>query len=277
MPIKTHKPTTPSRRFMTSTDFRAQGNKKPNKALLVSKTRKVGRDGTGKISIHHRGGGHKRRYRLIDFAQGNIEKKGRITSIQYDPNRSANISEVVFENGDKAYMITPQAIEVGDTILTSAKPVEIKPGNRTILQNIPEGILVHNVEMNPGAGAALARTAGSSAKVVSHEEKYTQVQLPSGEVRRILSTCFASIGQVSNPDHSNVTIGKAGRKRWMGRRPVVRGKAKNPVDHPHGGGEGNQSIGLIHPKTPWGMPALGRKTRHKKASDRYIIRRRKKK
>lgn len=279
--MKTYRPTTSSRRFMTTTDFSMLSKKtkkqKIMKSLLGSMTRKTGRMKSGKISTQHRGGGSKKRFRIIEFKQSLLDNSAKVRSIEYDPNRTAFIAHIVFTNGIHGYILAPDGLKVDDKIIFSKDKVEMNPGNRTMLKNIPEGILVHNIELRPGSGGQFARSAGSSAKVVTHEKLMTQIQLPSGEIRFIFSNCFASIGQLSNIDHSNVEIGKAGRKRWMGRRPAVRGKAKNPNDHPHGGGEGNQSIGLIHPKTPWGMPALGKKTRNKtKQSSRYILKPRKK-
>ncbi len=278
MPIKSYKPVTPSRRYITTIDFSQLSKTKPKKALLASKTRKVGRDRSGTITVHHRGGGARKRYRIVTFDQPVQDIQGSIQSIEYDPNRTAFIAHLLFQNGQQQYILAPDGLKVGDTVVVSSKKIDIKPANRTQLQHIPEGIMIHNIEMQPDSRAGMVRSAGSSARIVSHEGRYTQVQLPSGEVRLFLSTCFASIGQVSNLDHSNMVIGKAGRSRWLGRRPTVRGKAKNPVDHPHGGGEGNQPIGLPQPRTPWGKPALGKITRKRnKLSNKYIIKRRKKK
>lgn len=278
MPIKSYKPVTPSRRYMTNTDFSELSKIKPNKKLLTAQTRKVGRDANGTISVHHRGGGTRKRFRAITFGQPVQDIEASVTSIEYDPNRTAFIAGVTFASGEQQYILAPDAVKVGEKIMVSKKKIDVKVGNRTILANIPDGIMIHNVEMQPDSHSSVVRSAGTAAKIVSHEGRYTQVQLPSGEVRLFLSECFASIGQVSNLDHSNIVIGKAGRSRWLGRRPVVRGKAKNPVDHPHGGGEGNQPIGLKHPKTPWGKPALGKITRKRnKPSNKYIVKRRKKK
>jgi len=272
MPVKHCKPTTPGRRQMTIATFQEVTKTKPEKGLTQRIQRKSGRNNQGKITTRHRGGGHKKLYRVIDFKR--IEKnniEGKVTSIEYDPYRTAYIMLVVYKDGEKRYHIAPQGISVGDKILLANK-TKLKPGNRMLIKNFPVGFTVYNIEISIGKGGQMIRSAGGSAKIMSQEDpKHTQIQLPSGEIRLINKKCYATYGIVSNADHSKVVIGKAGRTRYLGRRPQVRGKVKNPNDHPHGGGEGNQPIGLKHPKTPWGMPALGYKTRKKKYSDRMII------
>lgn len=272
MSIKIYKPTTNGRRGMTSASFEELTKKaKPQKRLLKKLNSKAGRNNQGKITIRHQGGGHKRNYRIIDFKQrdkANIP--GKVVSVEYDPNRTAYIMLVQYNDGDKRYHIAPEGIKVGEEIMTKEKS-KAKIGNRMCLKHVPPGYDIHNVELTLGKGGQIIRSAGSKGKVVAIESVYAQVELPSGEVRLINKNCFATIGTVSNIDHSNITIGKAGRKRWMGKRPSVRGKVMNPCDHPHGGGEGNQSIGLKSPMTPWGMPALGFKTRKRKYSDQMIV------
>ena len=272
MPIKTYKPTTPGVRQMTRDTFESITKTTPEKSLTLSKKQKAGRNNTGKLTVRHRGGGHKQRYRLIDYK--GYDKKGidaKVTAVEYDPNRNAYIMLLTYLDGEKRYQIAPEGIQVGDVIVAQEK-CKIKTGNRLQLKNIPVGFAIYNVELQPGRGGQTAKTAGSSAKIVSLEGPKAQVELPSGEIRFIEKKCYASIGTVSNADFSNIKIGKAGRNRWRGLRPQVRGKAMNPVDHPHGGGEGGTSIGLIRPKTPWGLPALGVKTRNRKATDKFIAR-----
>lgn len=277
MSIKNYKPTTPSRRQMTTNGFDAVTTSKPQKSLLTFVKNKAGRNNQGKITVRHKGGGHKRKYRLVDFDQTkklNIE--GKVTTVEYDPYRSAFIMLVTYVDGDKRYHLAPNDIQVGQSILTAEK-TEIQTGNRMQLRNIPVGYPIHNLELTPKKGGQMVKSAGSSAKVVSLEGAKAQVELPSGEVRLIPKDCYATIGTVSNHDHGNIVIGKAGRSRWMRKRPTVRGKVMNPCDHPHGGGEGANPIGLKHPKTPWGLPALGVKTRAKKKySNKDILKRRKK-
>ncbi|MCD6109167.1 50S ribosomal protein L2 [bacterium] len=272
MAIKNYKPTTPGRRGMSGYSFDEITKSKPEKKLTVRLNKRSGRNNQGRITIRHRGGGHKRLYRLVDFKRSdksNIE--GIVTAVEYDPYRTAYIMLINYKDGEKRYHLAPQDIKVGDKIILADK-VKLKPGNRMLLKNFPVGFMVYNIEITKGKGGQMIRSAGSAAKVVSQEDdSYTQIQLPSGEVRLVSKDCYASFGEVSNSDHSNITIGKAGRTRNMGRRPQVRGKVMNPNDHPHGGGEGNQPIGLKHPKTPWGMPALGYKTRRRKYSDRLIV------
>lgn len=272
MAIKHYKPTTPGRRNMSGYTFAEVTKTKPEKRLTTRLKKNSGRNNQGKLTIRHRGGGHKKLYRLVDFKRSdkrNIE--GKVVAVEYDPYRTAYIILVTYKDGDKRYHLAPQDIEVGNKIMLADK-TKLKPGNRMLIKNVPVGFSVYNLEINKGKGGQMIRSAGASAKIISQEDKrHAQVQLPSGEVRLINKQCYASVGIVSNVDHSKITIGKAGRNRHKGRRPQVRGKAMNPCDHPHGGGEGNQPIGLKHPKTPWGMPALGYKTRRRKYSDKLIV------
>ncbi len=277
--MKKYRPTTPSRRNMTSIDYSGLTKKKPEGSLVRKLNRKAGRGFGGRITVRHKGGGHKRKYRLIDFKR--FDKQGvvaKVAAIEYDPNRSAFIALLHYQDGEKRYILAPHGLAVGDKLVCKEKAA-IKKGNRMCLKNIPLGIEVYNVELYPQKGGQIIRSAGSSGKVMAHEGGYAQLKLSSGEVRMAPEDCFASIGQVSNLEHNMVVIGKAGRSRWLGRRPKVRGSAMNPVDHPHGGGENRQPIGLRKgPKTPWGKLAYGVKTRKKKKkSDRLIIKRRTKK
>ena len=273
--MKHYKPTTPGRRGMSNVDFTALTRKKPEKSLIVGLPKKGGRDNRGRISVRHRGGGHKRKYRIVDFKRDKFDIAAKVTSIEYDPNRSARIALLHYKDGEKRYIIAPKDLKVGDEII-SGKEAPLKNGNTLTLREIPEGSQIHNVELKPGKGAQLVRSAGTNAQLLSKEEKYGQVKLPSGEVRLIPLECKATVGQVGNVEHENIQGGKAGRSRWLGRRPGVRGVAMNPVDHPHGGGEGRSGPGR-HPVTPWGKPTRGAKTRKKrKFSDRLIIQRRKK-
>jgi large subunit ribosomal protein L2 len=277
MALKSYKPTTPGRRQMTTDTFESITKSKPEKALTKATKSKAGRNNLGKLTVRHRGGGHKRKYRMIDFKRTQkLNIPGKVAAIEYDPNRTAYIMLVTYTDGDKRYHLAPDGIQVGDEILT-AKKAKIKTGNRMEVRNIPVGYAIYNVELQPGRGGQTAKSAGSQAKVISLEGPKAQLELPSGEVRLIEKSCLASIGIVSNIDHSNMVIGKAGRKRWMGKRPEVRGKAMNPVDHPHGGGEGGTSIGMKNPKTPWGMPALGLKTRRRKYTNSLIVKSRRSK
>jgi large subunit ribosomal protein L2 len=273
--MKTHKPTTPSRRHATKEDFSLLSKKEPEKSLTLPLKKKGGRSSSGRITVRHRAGGVKRLYRIVDFGQEKIDVPGRVSALEYDPNRTAFIALIEYENGKKGYILAPQALKIGDQIITSEK-CQVKPGNRMKLKNIPSGQEIYNIEIEPGKGGRLVRSAGTSAKVLSHEGGYTQIKMPSGEIRKIKEECFASIGMVSRPEYRYLKLGKAGRARKKGRKPTVRGSAMNPKDHPHGGGEGRTSIGLKHPKTPQGKPALGVKTRKRKHTDRYIIKRRKK-
>ena len=275
MAIKNMKPTTPGQRGMSKLRNDEITTNKPEKSLLASKSKNAGRNNQGRITVRHQGGGEKRKYRLIDFKRNKFDIVGTVATIEYDPNRSANIALINYVDGEKRYIIAPKGLKVGMKIV-SGERVDIKVGNALPLMNIPEGTLVHNIELQPGKGAELARSAGASAQILGKEGKYVLVRLSSGEVRKVLGTCMATVGEVGNEDYSLVKIGKAGRKRHMGVRPTVRGSVMNPNDHPHGGGEGRAPIGRSGPMTPWGKPALGYKTRKKKASDKLIIRRRKK-
>ena len=272
MGIKIYKPYTPSTRQKSSLDFSGLSKIKPEKSLLVSNQRFKGRNNQGRITIRHKGGGHKRRYRLIDFKRNKYEIPGKVISIEYDPNRNANISLISYEDGEKRYILHPENLKIGDIIISGQKP-EVKVGNTTMLQNIPLGTDIHNVELLPGKGGQLVRAAGTSAKILAKENNFVVLRLSSKEVRLFKKECTATIGRVSNADFYNVVLGKAGRKRWLGVRPTVRGAVMNPVDHPHGGGEGRCPIGKPRPLTPWGKPALGVKTRKRKnKSDIFIIR-----
>ena len=274
MAVKTYRPITPARRQMTSADFSGLTKKDPEKALLSPLSRKGGRNSYGRITVRHRGGGVRRKYRLIDFKRDNDGVPGKVAAIEYDPNRSAYIALIHYRNGDKRYILAPNGLRVGDEVVSGAAS-DIKVGNCLPLQNIPLGTVIHNIELKPGVGAQIVRSAGSSAQLMAKEGSYAQIRLPSGEVRMIRINCRASIGQVSNNENENLNIGKAGRKRWMDRRPKVRGVVTNPVDHPHGGGEGKAPIGRPGPVTPWGKPTLGYKTRKKKSqTDKYIVKRR---
>jgi large subunit ribosomal protein L2 len=275
MGIKTYRPYTETRRFQTGLTFDEITTSKPHKPLLEPKTRISGRNNQGEITIWHRGGGHKRHYRIIDFRRDKVGIPARVATIEYDPNRSAFISLLHYTDGEKRYILYPLGLKVGDKVV-SGPDADIVVGNALPLKNIPIGTMVHNIEMRPGKGGQLVRSAGGSAQLLSKEGEYAQLRLPSGEVRKIHIGCVASIGQVGNPDHENISIGKAGRKRWMGVRPTVRGVAMNPVDHPLGGGEGKTSGGR-HPVTPWGQPTRGYKTRNNKQTDRFIVKRRERK
>ncbi|TCO75012.1 50S ribosomal protein L2 [Marinisporobacter balticus] len=277
MGIKKFNPTSPALRQMTVSTFEEITKKEPEKSLLLPIKKNAGRNAQGKITVRHRGGGQKRKYRIIDFKRNKDNVPAKVTAIEYDPNRSANIALLTYADGEKTYIIAPNKLNVGDTVV-SGPEADIKVGNALPLKNIPVGTIIHNVELKPGKGAQLVRSAGNSAQLMAKEEKYAQVRLPSGEVRLVLINCKATIGQVGNLDHENITIGKAGRKRHMGIRPTVRGSVMNPNDHPHGGGEGRAPVGRPSPMTPWGKPAIGYKTRKKnKASDKYIVKRRKQK
>lgn len=272
MGIRTYRPTSASRREMTGFDFSEITKSTPEKSLLAPLTKKAGRSNHGQVSIRHKGGGHKRKYRLVDFNRNKTEIFGVVKAIEYDPNRTSRIALVYYPDGEKAYIVAPIGLSVGDRVVSSSS-ADIKPGNCLPLSNIPVGTLIHNVEMRPGKGSQIARGAGAGASLVSKEGKYCLVKLPSGEVRQILSNCKASIGQVGNTDNENINIGKAGRNRWKGIRPTVRGMSMNPVDHPLGGGEGKGKG--HHPETPWGQPCKGYKTRHNKRTQQFIVKRRK--
>jgi len=274
MSIRKFKPTSPARRQMSVSTFEEITKKEPEKSLVVSLNKNSGRNSQGRITIRHRGGGAKKKYRIIDFKRNKDGIPGKVAAIEYDPNRSANIALIHYVDGEKRYILAPYKIKVGD-VIESGENADIKIGNALQLKHIPVGTTVHNVELKPGKGAQLVRSAGAEAQLMAKEGKYAQLKLPSGEFRLVSVECRATIGQVGNLDHELITIGKAGRSRHMGIRPPVRGSAMNPVDHPHGGGEGRAPIGMPAPSTPWGKPALGYKTRKKnKKSDKYIVRRR---
>ncbi len=274
MAMKTYKPTSPARRQMTNVDYSCLSKDAPERSLLTSLKKHSGRNSYGRITVRHQGGGNKVKYRIIDFKRNKLDVAATVTSIQYDPNRSAFIALVQYEDGEKAYIICPEGLKVGDKIIASAN-ADIKPGNALPIENIPVGTVIHNIELYPGKGAQLVRSAGNSAQLMAKENGYAQVRLPSGEVRLVRLNCMATIGVVSNGEHANVSIGKAGRKRHMGIRPTVRGSVMNPCDHPHGGGEGKSPIGRSGPVTPWGKPTLGYKTRSKKnKTDKFIVKRR---
>ena len=276
MAIKRYNAYTPSRRNMTSLDYSAEITKKtPEKSLLRVKKEKAGRNNYGRITVRHQGGGNRQKYRIIDFKRQKDGIEAQVIGIEYDPNRSANIALIEYTDGVKAYILAPQGLTDGDKVI-SGKTADIKPGNCMEINSIPVGTLIHNIELNPGQGGKLAKAAGQSAQLMAKEGKYAHVRLPSGEMRLVLANCRATIGVIGNSDHGNVKIGKAGRKRNMGWRPEVRGSVMNPVDHPHGGGEGRAPIGHAGPLTPWGKPALGYKTRNKKKqSNKFIVKRRK--
>ncbi len=271
MPIRKYKPTSPGRRNASGFTFEEITKKKPEKSLTRPLKRKAGRNSRGKITVRHRGGGAKRRLRIIDFKRDKRGIPGRVAAIEYDPNRSARIALIHYVDGEKRYILAPLGVWVGQTIL-AWEEAELASGNALPLNRIPSGTMVHNVELQPGKGAQMVRSAGAAAQVLAREERYSLLRMPSGEVRRVLNTCMATIGQVGNVDHKNQALGKAGRARWLGRRPSVRGSAMNPRDHPHGGGEGRSPVGMPGPKTPWGKPALGKKTRRNKRTSRLIVR-----
>lgn len=273
MPLKTRKPTTPGQRGLVLQTTDDITESKPKKSLLRPLKKTGGRNNKGRITVRHRGGGHKRRYRVIDFKRDKFGVPGEVTTIEYDPNRTSRIALIKYPDGDWRYIIAPNGLGVGDSVL-SGPDAPIRTGNALPLLSMPSGTTVHNVELRVGKGAQIVRSAGSSAQVLAREGKYTLLRLPSGEMRNVLSTCMATVGQVSAVDHKNTKMGKAGRKRHMGRRPEVRGVVMNPRDHPHGGGEGRSPIGMPGPKTPWGKPALGARTRRNKSTDKFIVRRR---
>ncbi len=275
MPVKHYKPTSPGRRQMTVSDFSVLTKKKPEKALLAKRNRKAGRNSYGRITVRHRGGGAKRKIRIIDWKRNNDGVPGKVAALEYDPNRTAYLALIHYVDGAKKYILAPEGLKVGATIV-SGPNADILVGNALPLENIPTGTTIHNIELKPGKGAQMVRSAGAGAQLMAKEGGYAQIRLPSGEHRLVLLRCRATIGSVGNHEHELVTIGKAGRKRHMGRRPSVRGLAMNPVDHPHGGGEGRSPIGMPSPVTPWGVPTLGKKTRDKKKhSNKYIVKRRK--
>ena len=273
MAIKSYKPTTPGRRKMTTLVNDEITKSTPEKSLLVTRKKNAGRNNQGRITVRHQGGGVKRKYRIIDFKRNKLDIPGKVASIEYDPNRTANIALINYIDGEKRYILAPKGISVGDEII-SGENVDIKVGNALPIMNIPVGTVIHNIELRPGKGGELARSAGASAQILGREDSYVLIRLASGEQRKVLGTCYATVGVVGNEDSSLVKIGKAGRKRHLGIRPTVRGSAMNPNDHPHGGGEGRAPIGRKSPVTPWGKPALGVKTRKNKNTDKLILRRR---
>ncbi len=273
MGIRVYKPTSPGRRGMSVLTFDEVTRTKPERSLVEPLHRSSGRNNRGKVTVRHRGGGQKRLYRIIDFKRDKFGVPARVTSIEYDPNRSARIALLTYADGAKRYILAPLGLTVGDSVMSGAE-AEIRIGNALPLHRIPLGTVVHNVELQPGRGGQMARSAGTAAQVMAKEGDTATLRLPSGEMRKVSVNCLATIGQVGNTDHSNITLGKAGRKRWMGRRPEVRGVAMDPSSHPHGGGEGRSPIGMPGPKSPWGKPTLGYKTRRNKQTDKYIVRRR---
>lgn len=275
MALKIYRPTSPGRRGMSGYTFDEITKDKPEKSLLVPMKKRAGRNNRGKITVRHRGGGAKRRLRVIDFKRDKVGIPGRVAAIEYDPNRTARIALIYYADGEKRYILAPLGLNVDDTIM-SGSDAEIKPGNALPMKSMPTGTQIHNIEMERGRGGQMVRSAGAAAQLMVKEGEYALVRLPSGEIRRIRSDCQATIGQIGNAEHQNINLGKAGRKRHMGWRPTVRGSAMSPRDHPHGGGEGRSPIGMPGPKTPWGKPALGYKTRKPKASDRLIVKRRSK-
>ena len=275
MGMKSFKPYTPSRRNMTVSTFEEVTKKTPEKSLLATKKKNAGRNSYGRITVRHQGGGNRQKYRIIDFKRNKDNMEATVIGIEYDPNRSSNIALIQYEDGEKAYILAPQGITDGSKVV-SGESVDIKPGNCMPISSIPVGTLIHNIELNPGQGGKLVKAAGQSAQLMAKEGKYAHVRLPSGEMRLILAKCRATVGVLGNSDHENVKLGKAGRKRHMGIRPTVRGSVMNPVDHPHGGGEGKAPVGHAGPLTPWGKPALGYKTRKRnKKSNKFIVKRRK--
>ncbi|MBM4235413.1 MAG: 50S ribosomal protein L2 [Firmicutes bacterium] len=276
MAVKRFKPTSPGRRFATVSTFEEITKTEPEKSLLAPLSKKAGRNSYGRITVRHQGGGHKRAYRIIDFKRDKDDIPAKVAGIEYDPNRTANIALLHYTDGEKRYILAPLGLRVGQTVISGLK-VEVRPGNAMPLRSVPTGTFVHNIEMKIGHGGQLARSAGTAAQLAAKEGNTAFIRLPSGELRLIPVDCRATVGQIGNIEHENLTIGKAGRSRWLGRRPTVRGSVMNPCDHPHGGGEGRAPIGLKRPVTPWGKPTLGYKTRKKnKASDKLIVRRRKK-
>ncbi|MEZ4668323.1 MAG: 50S ribosomal protein L2 [Anaerolineae bacterium] len=273
MAVKVYKPTSAGRRGMTGHSFEEITKAKPERSLTEALRKRGGRNHSGHVTVRHRGGGHKRRYRIIDFKRNKFDCAAQVIAIEYDPNRSARIALVEYEDGVKAYIIAPLGLKVGDRV-ANGELSQLRTGDALEIRDIPVGTLIHNIELLPGKGGQLVRTAGSSAQLLAKEGKYAQVRLPSGETRLVLDRCMATIGQVGNTDHGNINLGKAGRKRWLGIRPTVRGSAMDPGSHPHGGGEGRSPIGMPGPKTPWGKPAMGKKTRVNRRTDKFIVRRR---
>jgi len=273
MAVKVYKPTSAGRRGMTGHSFEEITKSTPQRSLTEAIRKHGGRNNTGRVTVRHRGGGHKRRYRIIDFKRNKFDCAAQVIAVEYDPNRSARIALLEYEDGEKRYIIAPLGLKVGDRV-GNGELSQLRIGDSLEIRDIPVGTTIHNIEMLPGKGGQLVRSAGSSAQLLAKEGKYAQVRMPSGETRLISERCMATIGQVGNTDHSNVNLGKAGRKRWMGIRPTVRGSAMDPASHPHGGGEGRSPIGMPGPKTPWGKPAMGKKTRTNRRTDKFIVRRR---
>lgn len=273
MAVKVYKPTSAGRRGMTGHSFEEITKSTPQRSLTEAIRKHGGRNNTGRVTVRHRGGGHKRRYRIIDFKRNKFDVPAQVIAVEYDPNRSARIALVEYEDGEKRYIIAPLGLKVGDRV-ANGELSQLRVGDALEIRDIPVGTTIHNIELLPGKGAQLVRSAGSSAQLLAKEGKYAQVRMPSGETRLISERCMATIGQVGNTDHSNVNLGKAGRKRWLGIRPTVRGSAMDPASHPHGGGEGRSPIGMPGPKTPWGKPAMGKKTRTNRRTDKFIVRRR---
>ena len=274
MGIKQFKPTTPSRRGMTVSTYEEITKIKPERSLTTSLKKNAGRNSYGRITVRHQGGGSRRKYRIIDFKRRKVDVAATVTAIEYDPNRSANIALIEYEDGEKAYILAPLGLKVGDKVMAGSN-ADIKPGNNLPISSIPVGTLIHCIELKPGKGAQMVRSAGNSAQLMAKEGKYAHVRLPSGEMRLVSVDCTATIGEVGNSEHENIKLGKAGKSRWLGKRPEVRGSVMNPNDHPHGGGEGKSPVGRPGPVTPWGKPALGYKTRNKKkASNKFIVKRR---
>ncbi len=275
MPVKKYKPTSPGRRGMSGHTFEEITRSTPERSLIVPKRQRGGRNNQGRITVRHRGGGHRRQVRVVDFKRDKRGVPAKVATIEYDPNRSARLALLHYTDGEKRYIVAPLDLNVGDTVVAGPE-AEIRPGNSLPLANIPLGTQIHNIELHEGKGGQLVRAAGTSAQVLGKEGRYAAIRLPSGEVRRVRQACYATIGEVGNPDHGNIKLGKAGRKRYMGFRPVVRGSAMSPRDHPHGGGEGRAPIGMPSPKSPWGKKTLGKKTRRNKRTEKYIIRHRSK-
>ena len=271
MAVKKYKPTSPGRRFMAVSSFEDVTKKAPEKSLLEPLKKTGGRNNNGRITTRHQGGGHKRQYRIIDFKRVKFDVVGTIERLEYDPNRTAWIALVIYPDGEKAYIVAPQRLGAGDKVISSMQTVDVKPGNAMPLERMPVGTIVHNIELKPRKGGQVARSAGAYAQYVGRDQGWAILRLNSGEQRRVHGSCLATVGAVSNQDHSNTSLGKAGRSRWLGRKPVTRGVAMNPIDHPHGGGEGRTSGGR-HPVTPWGKPTKGKKTRSNKATDKFIVR-----
>lgn len=276
MAVKKYKPITPGQRGMTGSTFESVTKVKPEKSLIKPLRKKGGRNMFGRITVRHRGGGHRRHLREVDFKRNKYDIPARVAAIEYDPNRSARLALLYYADGEKRYIIAPLELQVNDTVISS-KRAEIRIGNSLPIASIPVGTMIHNIEIKPGRGGQMVRSAGAAAQLLAKEGDYAQLRLPSGEVRLVRQECYATIGQVGNLDHGNIKLGKAGRKRHLGIRPTVRGSAMSPRDHPHGGGEGRQPIGMPSPKSPWGQPTLGKKTRRNKSTDKYIVRRRSKK